>query len=309
MSTYTEPGWIDRFAELWEKLGPETRTAIVELLPADWTFEGKRVLDFGCGAGRTLRHFAAEAQTAEIWGVDIDATSIELLRETVSPPFHVMRSEYMPPLDLESGSFDLIWSISVFTHLTDNSLPWLLELHRLLKPDGLLLATYMGRWTSELLAGEPWDEDRVGMNVLRHNHPASDGAPLVLISDWWLREHWGRAFDVLEIAPQIHNQSWAVLRKRDVAVSVTDLERPGADPSEYAALRHNLVQAQREIESTQQRARLEIEAAAEALGADRAAELERLRRYYEESRSWQLTRPLRAGGRFARALRSRRRAG
>jgi SAM-dependent methyltransferase len=263
-------------------------------------------MDFGCGAGRTLKHFLPDAEHAEFWGVDVDQTSIDLLRDTVSPPLHVLQSGYMPPLELESASFDLIWSISVFTHLTDNSLPWLLELHRLLKPGGLLLATYMGRWTSELLAGEPWDEDRVGMNVLRHNHPASDGAPLTLISDWWLREHWGRAFDVLEIAPQIHNQSWAVLRKRDVAVSITDLERPGADPREYAALRHNLVQAQREIESTQDRARLEMEVAAEALRADRAAELEGPRRYYEESRSWQLTRPVRAGGRFVRTLRSRR---
>ncbi len=305
MATYLEPGWVARFAELWEELGPQTRTALLELLPPGWSFDGKRVMDFGCGAGRTLNHFLPDAGRAEFWGVDIDATSIDLLRETVSPPLQVMQSTYMPPLQLESASFDLIWSISVFTHLTDNSLPWLLELHRLLKPGGLLVATYMGRWTSELLAGEPWDEDRVGMNVLRHNHPASDGAPLVLISDWWLREHWGRAFDVLEIAQQIHNQSWAVLRKRDVAVSVTELARPGADPREYAALRHNLLQAQREIESTQQRAREEIEAAAEAQRADRAAELDRLRRYYEESSSWQLTRPVRASGRVVRALRRR----
>jgi SAM-dependent methyltransferase len=289
MSTYTEPGWIDRFAELWEKLGPETRTAIVELLPAGWTFEGKRVLDFGCGAGRTLRHFAAEAQTAEIWGVDIDAASIELLRETVSPPFHVMRSEYMPPLDLESGSFDLIWSISVFTHLTDNSLPWLCELHRLLKPGGLLIATYMGRWTSELLAGEAWDEDATGMNILRHNHPAADGAPLVMISDWWLREHWGRAFEVLAIEPNIHNQSWAVLRKRDVDVSVSELERPGDDAREYAALRHNLLQIQRELENVQSAVR------------------EQLRQEYEQSLSWRLTLPLRLARRELRAYRDRRR--
>lgn len=289
MSTYTEPGWIDRFAQLWESLGPETRTAIVELLPADWTFEGKRVLDFGCGAGRTLRHFAAEAQTAEIWGVDIDATSIELLRETASPPFHVMLSEYMPPLDFESGSFDLIWSISVFTHLTDNSLPWLCELHRLLKPGGLLIATYMGRWTSELLAGEPWDEDATGMNILRHNHPAADGAPLVMISDWWLREHWGRAFEVLQIEPNIHNQSWAVLRKRDVEVSVSGLERPGDDAREYAALHHNLRQVQRELETVQSTVR------------------EQLRREYEESLSWRLTRPLRLARRALRAYRDRRR--
>ena len=279
MSTYIEPGWIDRFAELWEKLGPETRTAIVELLPAGWSFEGKRVMDFGCGAGRTLKHFLPDAERAEFWGVDIDAGSIDLLRETVSPPLRLMRSDYMPPLDLQSASFDLIWSISVFTHLTDNSLPWLLELHRLLRPGGLLIATYMGEWTSELLAGEPWDPDRIGMNVLRHNHPASDGAPLVMISDWWLREHWGRAFDVLEIDSQIHNQSWAVLRKRAVELTVADLEAAGSDPREYAALRHNLVQAQREIETIQQQAVDDADAAARRCsqpfrrGARRAAPL------------------------------------
>src|SRR5579864_5056827 len=40
MSTYLEPGWIDRFAELWESLGPETRTSILGLLPEGWTFTG-----------------------------------------------------------------------------------------------------------------------------------------------------------------------------------------------------------------------------------------------------------------------------
>jgi SAM-dependent methyltransferase len=159
VTTGREQVWASTFAEMWGKLGEETRTAIVGLLPDRWSFEGKRMLDFGCGPGRTLRQFMPEADNAEFWGVDIDATSIELLRDTVCPPFHVMQSGYGPPLDLESGSFDLIWSISVFTHLTDSSIPWLLELHRLLKPDGLLIATFMGRWTSEVIAGEPWDED------------------------------------------------------------------------------------------------------------------------------------------------------
>jgi SAM-dependent methyltransferase len=303
VSTYLEPGWIARFAELWEKLGPETKTALESLLGDEWSFEGKRVLDFGCGAGRTLKHFLGEAERAEFWGVDIDATSIELLRETVCPPLHVMRSDYMPPLDLGSSSFDLIWSISVFTHLSDNSLPWLLELHRLLKPEGLLIATYMGQWTSELLAGEPWDEGRVGMNVLRHNHPASDGAPLTLISDWWLREHWGRAFDVVSIEPNIHNQSWVLLRKRDVELTVGELERPGDDPREYPALRHNLQQAQREVEAAQERGRRELEAARGAAEERLAAQLSEQRAVYEASLSWRLTRPLRAAARMARAYR------
>lgn len=305
MSTYLEPGWISRFAALWERLGPETRTALLDLLGDGWSFDGKRVLDFGCGAGRTLKHFLAEAERAEFWGVDIDAASIDLLSQTLSPPLSVMRSGEMPPLELESASFDLIWSISVFTHLTDNSLPWLLELHRLLKPGGLLIATYMGRWTSELLAGEPWDEDRVGMNVLRHDHPASDGAPLVLISDWWLREHWGRAFEVLEIAPKIHNQSWALLRKREVQLSVADLERPAEDPREYRAARHNLRQAQREIEALKQRSVQELEAVRERDREAAEQALSAQRGEYEQSRSWRLTRPLRLAAKALRDYRAR----
>ena len=296
-STYIEPGWLDRFAELWESLGPETRTALLDLLPEDFSFDGSRVMDFGCGAGRTLRHFKSEAERAEIWGVDIDGPSIELLRETVSPPFHLTQSGYWPPLDLPDDSFELIWSISVFTHLTDNSIPWLLELHRLLKPGALLIATYMGRWTSELLAHEPWDEDRVGMNVLRHNHPASDGGPLVMMSDWWVQEHWGRLFEVVRIAPQIHNQSWAVLRKREVSLTVEDVARPGDDPRECVALRHNLRQVQRELEVLKEKAAQEVAALErqrdQQLAALRA-QAAQLQRAYEESLSWRLTRPLRA---------------
>ncbi len=182
---------------------------------------------------------------------------------------------------MEHGSFDLIWAISVFTHLTDNSIPWLLELHRLLKPAGLLIATYMGRWHSEHLLDEPWDEDRVGMNVLRYNQDWDRGGPMVLMSDWWVRAHWGRAFEILEIAPV--RQSCALLRKRDVELTTEDLERPDDDPREFAALRHNLRQAWREP----------------------AIEQRKLRREYEESLSWRITRPLRAAGRLARSVCSR----
>jgi SAM-dependent methyltransferase len=249
--------------------GAETKAALLELLPYGWSFAGKRVLDFGCGAGRTLRHFLAEAETAKIWGADIDADSIEWLQRSLCPPLHAVRCGVSPPLPLEPG-FDLVWAISVFTHLTDTSLPWLLELHRVLKPGGLLVATYMGRWNSEILAGEPWDEDRIGMNVLRHDQGWDDGGPMVLMSDWWVREHWGRAFDVLSTA-DVHGQTWALLRRREVSLTVAELEAPADDPREWAALRHNLRQVQRELE----------------------VRTDEVRRFYEGSRSWRLTRPLR----------------
>ena len=266
-------GYPDPLAA-YELLGAETRAALLSLLPDDWTFGGKRVLDFGCGAGRTLRHFLQEP--AELWGVDIDAPSIEWLAASLSPPLHVARAPADPPLAFEPASFDLIWAISVFTHLTDTSLPWLLELHRLLAPDGLLIASYMGRWNSEALAGETWDEDRIGMNVLRHHQGWDSGGPMVLMSDWWVHAHWGRAFEIVDVAPQVQNQSWALMRKRDVALTTEDLERPSDDPREYAALRHNVRQLQREIERV----------------------VDEVRTEYEGSVSWRATAPLRALRRF-----------
>ncbi len=270
---------------IYDQHGAEARGALLSLLPDDWSFEGRRVLDFGCGAGRTLRHFLDEAGQGELWGADIDSRSIEWLDQTLCPPLHVRLSGEAPPLGLEPASFDLIWALSVFTHLTDSSIPWLLELHRLLKPDGLLIATYMGRWTSEELIGEPWDEDRVGMNALRHDQDWEIGGPMVLMSDWWVSAHWGRLFEIVRVEPMVHGQSWALLRKRDVELTVEEVERPEpGEPREFAALRHNLLQLRR----------------------DHVAELVRLRSFYESSRSWQLTAPLRAGLGAARSFRRRR---
>jgi SAM-dependent methyltransferase len=266
----------------YEELGAQTKAGLTGLLPADWSFDGKRVLDFGCGAGRTLRHFLPEARGhTEVWGVDIDRASVAWLQQELCPPLHVREAPADPPLGLDHGSFDLIWALSVFTHLTDSSLPWLLELHRLLKPGGLVVATYMGRWNSDELAGEPWDEDSVGMNVLRHHGSWDAGGPMVLMSDWWVREHWGRAFEIVEVEPNIHNQSWALLRRRDVELTAEDLARPGDDPREFAALRHNLRQVQREA----------------------ARPVDDVRREYEHSLSWRVTRPLRAAAARVRAAR------
>ncbi len=266
----------------YEAHGAEAKAALLDLLPDDWSFAGTRCLDFGCGAGRTLRHFLAEAEHAEFVGVDIDAPSIAWLQHHLCPPLRAVHGPTAPPLPLEPRSFDLIWALSVFTHLTDTSLAWIAELHRLLKPGGLLIASYMGRLNHWWFLDEPWDEDRVGMNVLLPTHGWDVGGPMVLMSDWWVREHWGRGFEFVRSA-DVHGQTWPLLRKRDVVVTGEDLERPGDDPRELRALRHNVEQAV-------------------ALERRRIAAV---RAEYERSLSWRLTRPLRASGRFARSRRPR----
>jgi SAM-dependent methyltransferase len=237
----------------YEALGAETRAELLGLLPEGTDLRGKRLLDFGSGAGRTLRHFTTEAEAGEVWGVDIDERSVDWMRMHLSPPLNAAACAVDPPLDFDSDYFDFAWAISVFTHLSGNSAEWLLELHRVLKPGALLMASYMGKWNSEAIAGEPWDEDRVGMNELFHNRPWDQGGPMILMSDWWVEEHWGRAFDILD-RKDVHGQTWTMLRKKEVQLTAEELLRPGDDPREWTALRHNIVQLQREIDAAWDRA-------------------------------------------------------
>ncbi len=73
----------------YEEIGAKSREQILRMLPPGYELEGRRLLDFGCGAGRTLRHFLGEAGTAEIWGCEIDQESIDWLQRNLCPPLHV----------------------------------------------------------------------------------------------------------------------------------------------------------------------------------------------------------------------------
>jgi SAM-dependent methyltransferase len=284
--------WFETFGPGFFEAGPETRDILVSLIPDDFTWEGSRVMDFGCGMGRTLIHFREEAEIAEIWGVDVSAQALGPFERHHCPPMHAQISNDDPPLPFDDESFDLIWAISVWTHLTDNALPWIAEMHRILKPGGIFIPTYMGESHSEILAGEEWDEDRIGMNVLRHYQDWEHGGPMVLISDWWMREHWGRAFEVERVEHGPHLFNWPVLRKKDVRVTAEDLARPSDDPRELNALRHNLRQVQRELE-------MALEEGEEHADAERRR-YERMRVEFEGSLSWRATEPLRAARRMLR---------
>jgi SAM-dependent methyltransferase len=239
-------------------LGEALRRGIVDLLPPDWSWAERRALDFGCGAGRTLRHFLPETAVAEFWGCDIDDASISWLQEHLSPPLRVFNNAAGPPLPQPDGYFDLIWAISVFTHVTDRWSEWLAELHRVLAPSGLLIATFLAPGWYESLTGDAWNEDELGMTVMRHGAAWEAGGPMVFHAPWWVQAHWGRAFEILDhrssgfgADPQggddRNTQGYALMRKRTVETTPEMLERvePG-EPRELAALSRNLALVQRE---------------------------------------------------------------
>jgi SAM-dependent methyltransferase len=288
----------------YEAIGHRCRERIERLLPAHWSWDGKRVLDFGCGAGRTLRHFLDEAERAEFYGCDIDRPSVAWLTNHFSPPLHAFESEETPSLPQPDQFFDLVYSLSVFTHLTDHWAGWLLELHRVLKPDGLLFATFLneGLWSD--FGRGAWEEERVGMNVIKKWNPWESGGPIVFHSEWWIREHWGRVFDVLFLerhdpAEAPRGQGAALLRRRPVQLDSGDLERSSNDLRELEAERHNVEQLHQEAgELFAQLSQVteSHEALAQNLEGVRT-EVERLQAelaVIARSRSWRLTAPLRA---------------
>ena len=294
-------------------------------LPAGWSFAGKSVLDFGCGTGRTLAAFAHEASSAssaEFMGCDIHPPAIEWASTHLSPPFTFFLSDEAPPLDQPDERFDLIYAMSVFTHITDRWSQWLAELHRVVRPGGIVLISTLGPAMVRQVVGTDWDE-RIGMLSVNTHKGWESGGPDVLLSEWWVREHWGRGFEILSY--DHHEPSHgpghdcAVMRKREVTATAEMIEAVDPqDPREYAALACNFEILRRQQESLWQQIRearrlgvdleqpgsgaaLEMHPEIQVLADQllrRHAELERLRAVLlviTTSNSWRLTQPLRRG--------------
>jgi len=97
-----------------------------------------RLLDFGCGCGRILRHWRAHFRL-ELHGSDNDPLLVDWVGRAL-PFVQAHRNGALPPLPYASASFGLVYAISVFTHLTRaEGERWMAELQRIVRPGGLLM--------------------------------------------------------------------------------------------------------------------------------------------------------------------------
>jgi SAM-dependent methyltransferase len=158
------------------------------------------VLDFGCGCGRVTRWW--HDFDGAVSGSDLDARAVAWCRRNL--PFARFEVNALaPPLAFADASFELVYALSVFTHLTaDLQLAWRDELRRVLRPGGLLLVTAHGR--SYLPRLEPDERSRFerGELVVRWGDVPGTNLCSAYHPERYLRETFGRGFAFVELEPE-----------------------------------------------------------------------------------------------------------
>jgi SAM-dependent methyltransferase len=189
---------LDYFLQSGAAAAQAIRSALASVGRPVETFEA--VLDFGCGCGRVLRHFA-DLPAGRLHGCDYDAAAIAWM-ERHAPFARVALNGLRPPLPYASGAFDLVYALSVFTHLpVDLQRAWMAELRRVLRPGGVLVLTTMGeRFAARLTAAEQ-DAFRSGELVVRDGRLAGTNACAAYHPERWVRDRLAVGFRVLGFRP------------------------------------------------------------------------------------------------------------
>ena len=109
------------------------------------SLKGQAVLDWGCGPGRIIRHMPEViADNCTFFGTDYNAKSIAWCKENI-PNVAFNCNPLEAQLPYPNNSMDAIYGISILTHLSEEMhYNWFKELHRILKPNGILLLTTHG---------------------------------------------------------------------------------------------------------------------------------------------------------------------
>lgn len=163
------------------------------------------VLDFACGPGRVIKEFARMTESCTFYGSDIDEEAIAWAQSHLSEIAQFSINAIQPPTDFPDAAFDVIYSVSLFTHLDEHDQDeWLDELSRILKPDGVLVATTHGRFAKDSCTAEELKQlQRHGIfyRTDRKGRFKVDGLPDFYQTTFhtldYVKQHWGSRFTIL----------------------------------------------------------------------------------------------------------------
>lgn len=186
--------------------------------------EPLRILDFGCGCGRLARFLRMRPDRAPTHGCDVNPAHVLWCSRNLEG-FETTPVGPLPPTPYGNGSFDLVYALSVFTHLSQEAThKWLAELWRVLAPGGVLVVTTHGPTALETIRVSPFHQQMFALQrevieeVLRDLDQApfrffkyapetlgvtsaGDDYGSTFINPKYIREHWTERFDMLEYLP------------------------------------------------------------------------------------------------------------
>lgn len=175
------------------------------------------VLDFGSGSGRVALPLLEARPDIRLTAMDVDAEAIEYLALQLPEHCSAAVSTYEPPLALPDGCFDAVYAISVWSHFPEALADrWLQELRRVTRPGAILLLSVAAHTTLQRSKQKPWTDlsmeelDRelfiyreyVNLHSNEKHYPGIAGQGswgVAAIHPDYIREHWAKQFDVLEL--------------------------------------------------------------------------------------------------------------
>lgn len=103
------------------------------------------ILDWGCGPARIVRHLPELLdKSCSIYATDYNPKTIAWNRKALTGINFNLNSTN-PPLPYVDSSFDIVYGLSIFTHLDEDlHYEWFNELTRITKKDGILFLTLQG---------------------------------------------------------------------------------------------------------------------------------------------------------------------
>lgn len=159
------------------------------------------VLDLGCGCGRIMRNWASVGGP-RFHGSDCNPRMVEWCRRNL-PFARFSTNGLTPPLPFPDGTFDLVYAVSVFTHLPEDlQVCWMQEVRRILVDGGLLLITTHGEHFLDLLFPEERAAFHRGDLVVRADGPAGGNRLNAFHPFPYVERVLSRGFSIVEFAPR-----------------------------------------------------------------------------------------------------------